>query len=209
MQLGRLSSFLWWPELNARIQPRKASQFIVNSLVRLVGQAEGMSWGLQDWRLCTPVCLLLRLMSEKCRKAAKFRNCKHKKWRRRLGARPQDVQKCTTRFVQIAAVSKWPTQMTLWHSNGHVTRFLLARWWTRGNYRLRFVGQLMNHLMENAIPDFRFVCPWPGLSLRFMSPLVFCLPFRSILNCCFSSPWVMGFYWPHAMWCPSCCIGCW
>lgn len=39
--------------------------------------------------------------------------------------------------------------------------------------------------MENATPDFRFVCPWHGLGLEFMSPLVLCLPFRSILNCCF------------------------
>lgn len=62
---------------------------------------------------------------------------------------------------------------------------LLVRGRARGNCRLRLVGQLMNHLMENAIPDFRSVCSWHGLSLRFMSPLVFYLPFRSILNCCF------------------------
>lgn len=53
-----------------------------------------------------------------------------------------------------------------------------------GNCRLCFVGQLMNHLMENAIPDFRFVCPWLALSQGFMSALVATSPFRSILNCC-------------------------
>lgn len=70
-------------------------------------------------------------------------------------------------FKLPPSASDQATQMTLWHSNGHVTRqpgraLLPPRrgWgWGRANSRrLCFVGQLMNHLMENAIPDFRFVC---------------------------------------------------
>lgn len=120
------------------------------------------------------------------------------------------MQECTARFVQIAAVSeratdandfvtfKWTCNQTASQDSPPSTTLLPGS--GRGNSRLCFVGQLMNHLMENAIPDFRFVCPWLALSLGLMSSLVPTSPFRSILNCCHIFALGIGFfYWPHAM----------